>query len=349
LGKVQSLEMLRAAAALLVVLYHTQSIFDSRAGHIPFGGMFGAGYRGVDLFFVLSGFIIAYAHGDDVGRPSRLPNYVFNRVARIYPAAWIMTGLAIGFYSLGFGGSDKAAKLAPTAIIASAALLPQHGDALVTVTWTLKYEMFFYATFAVLIVNRSAGLVLLFLWQVATVMVTLCGVHLGLGGYYFRSICLEFSVGLACAWWLRRLDSVIHPLRWFVLLTGGIVSFVAGMALDHGFRWAGVLCALGAGAIVTSLVRLEQENKVHVPSLLVSIGEASYAIYLVHFSAIMVFAAFLERERAPITETLCLAVAAAGVFAGLGFDRIGDRPIQHWLQRRKPELLCPRLARSGAA
>src|SRR4051794_40346773 len=97
----QSLEMLRAVAALLVVFFHTEFIFGSRTPTTPFGGMFAAGFRGVDLFFVLSGFIITYVHRTDVGRPWRLANYAFNRLARIYPAVWITTLLAGSLYMAG--------------------------------------------------------------------------------------------------------------------------------------------------------------------------------------------------------------------------------------------------------
>lgn len=342
MGKLRSLEMLRAFAALLVVMFHTQTIFAPLAGRVPFGDAFGAGYRGVDLFFVLSGFIIAHVHGGDLGRPDRLPNYAFNRVARIYPAVWIMTALAIGLYSAGFGGAAKATKLAPTAVAASALLLPQHGDALVNVSWTLTYELFFYALFAVAIVHRRAGLAALLLWQGATALATLSGADLGLAGYYLRSLCLEFGVGLACAWWLRRSPSAVTgPSAWFAMLAAGTFSFAAGMSLDRAIGWAGVPCALGAGAIILALVRLEQAGRFRVPDLLVLLGGASYAIYLVHYSAITVLAAVLARAGLAITDPLCLACAALGVIAGLAFDRVADRPIQRWLRQRKVALLRP--------
>ena len=106
--KLRSIEMLRAIAALLVVLFHAQGIFEQRTGVTPFAGLFVSGSRGVDLFFVISGFIIAHVHARDVGRPWRLANYVFNRAARIYPAVWITTLFAASLYAMGFGGADKA-------------------------------------------------------------------------------------------------------------------------------------------------------------------------------------------------------------------------------------------------
>jgi exopolysaccharide production protein ExoZ len=170
-------------------------------------------------------------------------------------------------------------------------------------------------------------------------VVALSGSNFGPAGYYLRSICLEFGVGLACAWWVRRSAGALAAPVWFAILAAGVLGFVAGMTLDHTFRWAGVLCALGAGAIIVALVRLEQAGKLRAPSLFVVLGGASYAIYLVHFSAITVLAAVVRALRLPATDAVCLACAVGGVVAGVLFDRIADRPIQRWLRRRKVEML----------
>jgi len=53
------------------------------------------GHAGVDFFFVLSGFIIFFVHGKDIGKPSRLPHYVWRRFIRIYPVYWAVTLISI--------------------------------------------------------------------------------------------------------------------------------------------------------------------------------------------------------------------------------------------------------------
>lgn len=339
LSKVRSLEALRAIAALLVVLFHTQAVFHVNSEGTPFNGIFNAGHRGVDLFFVLSGFIIVSVHAGDVDQPNRLPNYIFNRLTRIYPAVWIMTLLALILYSVGFGGSEKAAKLVPEAILASTLLLPQHGSPLVNVTWTLTYEMFFYAIFAAVIINLRVGVALLVVWQAATLAALLLGADLGLPGYYLRSLCLEFSVGLACALWINWRGSMSIPLLSFSLLAAGCVSFVTGMVLDRILEWSGVFCALGAGAMILALVQLERAGSLGVPKILVFLGGASYSIYLVHFSVITLFARATQRFGLEATDLICLLGALAGVAAGVVFDIVLDKPIQRWLRRRKKEVL----------
>jgi exopolysaccharide production protein ExoZ len=335
--KIRSLELLRCIAALLVVMFHTQTIFAASVGHVPFYGIFAAGNRGVDLFFVLSGFIIAYIHHGDLGYPKALPRYLFKRIGRIYPAVLMMTALALVMYGLGFGGAHKAAKLSPDAIVASFLLLAQHGPPLVNVTWTLTYEMFFYAVFALAIINRRLGLIALLMWQLATIVVTLGGFDLGFKGYYLRSIGLEFSVGLACAWWLRRAPGRLSALGWWVVTASGLASFAAGMALDDSISWSGIPCALGAGALIVSLVRLEQRGQIAVPAVLVMVGGASYSIYLVQYSMITLMAAILVRFHVHSTDLLCLACAATGVIGGIFFDRMFDRPVQRVLRRLRRE------------
>lgn len=339
MDKLRSLEALRAIAVLLVVLFHAQGLFDDRSEGTPFGGVFSAGYRGVDLFFVLSGFIIAHVHFGDMDRPDRLPNYIFNRLARIFPTLWIMTLLALVLYSVGFGGPEKASKLVPEAVLASALVLPQHGPPLVNVTWTLTYEMFFYAIFAAAIVNLRVGVALLVTWQVTTLAASLLGADLGLAGYYLRSLCLEFSVGLACALWISWRGSTGTPTLWFSVLAAGGVSFVAGMMLDRVLEWSGVCCALGAGAMILALVQLERTGSLGVPKILVFLGGASYSIYLVHFSVITLFAHVARSFGLEATDLMCLLGALVGVAAGAIFDITLDKPIQRWLRRRKKAVL----------
>jgi exopolysaccharide production protein ExoZ len=333
--KIQSLEMLRAIAALLVVLFHAETIF-SASGHTPFDGLFRAGNRGIDLFFVLSGFIIAYVHQGDLGRPGRLGHYLYNRITRIYPAALIVTALALALYTLGFGGAEKAAKLDPGAVAASFLLLAQQGPPLVNVTWTLTYEVFFYAVFAIAILNRKAGLIALVVWQAAAAILAITGTDLGFAGYYLRSISLEFSVGLAAAWWLISMPPARQAWLAWAGVVLGVSGFVAGMALNNVVTWGAVVCTIASAVLIAAFARLEQAGRIRVPSILVRLGGASYAIYMVHYSVITLLGVIIMRKlHWPVTDALCLVCAAIGIACGLVFDRVLDRPIQRALRRRK--------------
>ena len=363
--KLNSLQMLRAVAAILVVLYHAQLISTRRGGELPLGGIFSAGSRGVDLFFVLSGFIIGHVHGADLDRPGRLLNYAFNRIARIYPAVLIMTAFAACTYAAGFGGAEKAAKLSTWSAFASVSLLPQAGPALVNVTWTLKYEMFFYVIFAIAILQKQLGLCALLLWQGlvvvawiavpqnATGLSSVPPASLGLGGFYLRSLCLEFSLGLCCAFVVDQPSFTVAMRRGVAqaaLLCAGIAMFVLGMARNGHSVADGVFCAAGAACIIVSLVLLEGHGRIAVPSLPLLLGDASYSIYMVHYAVITFIAVILARFKAvPVDDGVYLAGAIVGIAAGLVFHLAIDQPIQRFLRRTvKPALLAGSSSRDAA-
>ena len=68
-GKLEGVEASRGAAAILVVGVHVTQVLAGHNGTPAFGGLMSFGHAGVDFFFVLSGFIITFTHGRDLGRP----------------------------------------------------------------------------------------------------------------------------------------------------------------------------------------------------------------------------------------------------------------------------------------
>src|SRR6185312_9907494 len=123
------------------------------------------GFAGVDLFFVLSGFIIATTSRADLGRPGRLPGYLFRRAWRIYPTYWAALAIAVGVYAaLGpplVVGPGLAAELAAAAALAPRATACRF----LCVSWTLSFELLFYAAFAGLfLAPRRAAAPLLIGW-----------------------------------------------------------------------------------------------------------------------------------------------------------------------------------------
>jgi len=346
--KLRSLEMLRGIAALLVVLFHARIILGISTDAPSVARLFTSGFRGVDLFFVLSGFIIAHVHASDLGRPWRVGNYVFNRAVRIYPAVWIITLLAATLSALGCGIADDAIKPGLWNAAASVLLLPQHGDPILNVAWSLKYEVFFYAIFAGLIVDLRIGLAVLGIWQAAVFITAIYPDFgaFGLGAFYLRAICLEFTIGLACAWLIRQRGFVAAlqaPAAQWAILAAGVAIFIAGMTGETRAHATDAACALGAGGIILGLVLLERSDRIPVPNTLVLLGSASYSTYLVHYSAMSLLVASWSRVRhIPPGDTAYLLAVGFAVAAGAAFHYGIDQPIQHWLRKwLKPALLAP--------
>ena len=146
------IQVLRAVAALAITVAHTQGEFVRNLGlpdTIPSFAIAGAG---VDLFFVISGFVVVYSSEPFFGA-SRGPRvFFFRRCARIIPLYWAVTAVTLAYVLLNYH-SLAAAKSSLLAVAASFVFLPYPQtdgfvSPLVGVGWTLNYEMFFYMTFA---------------------------------------------------------------------------------------------------------------------------------------------------------------------------------------------------------
>ena len=350
------LELLRAVAALLVVLFHTQMIVGRIGGSYPFGMLVQNGDKGVDLFFVLSGFVMAFVHRGDIGRPRRFGRYAYSRVSRIYPSVWIVTLLGIAIYVAGFN-AGKTDKLSPGGIIASLLLLPQAGDAIVNVTWTLKYEMFFYALFGIVILAPRIGGTLLAAWLVAAAAGWGAS---GSGGqaiaFYLQPIVLEFGIGIGVAAIVaRRLAGAAAPPAWHgvLLLAFGVTMFVAA-ALFEPYANTGLpllprfaTYGLSGGFIVLGSCLLEMAVRPRLPPAALFLGAASYAIYLVHFSAITLFATLLAKSGHAARGNLAAgAVACCGIAGGIAFYLVVDRPVARRLGQMRGWLFRPTTSRA---
>ena len=141
-AKLEWLQIGRAVAAMLVVFHHA----DQASAHflgLPGQRYFGWGAYGVDFFFVLSGFIIFYAHRKDAPGLAPARRYGWKRLTRIYlpylPIAIAWMGLLLLFQ----GGQEAR----NWSVLATLTLLPLATVSALSVAWTLTYELIFYAFF----------------------------------------------------------------------------------------------------------------------------------------------------------------------------------------------------------
>jgi peptidoglycan/LPS O-acetylase OafA/YrhL len=167
-GRLPAVQILRALAALSVVIGHALS--ESR--YFDLNREYGAVAHidrwtaGVDLFFVLSGFIMMWTFGHRFGEPQAWREFLRRRLVRILPSYWIFTALMV-LATLLFAGRLESAVITPEHALLSFLLIPHiapHGGIhpILALGWTLMYEMFFYLSFAlVLCLRRHLGLLLL--------------------------------------------------------------------------------------------------------------------------------------------------------------------------------------------
>lgn len=322
--KIDSLQGWRGVAAMLVVFFYAGGALASEkyGGRAVFDGFFSWGHAGVQFFFVLSGFIILWAHRADVGRPEALGRYAKKRFVRIYPVYWavLLPVLAVYFAvpALGTGTQTDTA-----AILGSILLVGPVIPALI-VAWTLFHEVLFYALFGVAILNRRLGMTLMGLWFVGSLL----GV-----GYILSPLNLLFLVGMSAAWLCNRPAQLNGP----AVLSLGVIGFVlVGVA-----EWQGhfvpsdvpstFLYGAAAFLLVVGSVRAEQSGWLKTPRSLSFLGDTSYSIYLVHYPVISIVA----KVTGGLSVYAAFAVmVAASLVAGAVLHLMVEKPILRTLLSR---------------
>lgn len=340
--KLLSLQAGRAFASSYVVLFHTPGVLEDRMDVRYENTFVNAGHSGVEFFFVLSGFIIAYVHRHDFGRPSRLGRYTRNRVLRIYPIYWFVIAVsACGQILL---NSVDPILMDSSNTLRAVLLLPFEGETLLGVAWTLSHEMLFYILFGVCVVWMRVGACLLLIWW-AVCAAALLGVAVsGDTGWwtdfpmnFFASPRnLLFGFGIVAAFAFTRVTT------WFAsyLLAAGIAGFV--WSIMYFGRLETPLSMLSFGAFATLIIlgaaALESRNSLFVPRWLVFLGNASYSTYLVHVPA-MVFVSLMiikldNLEHLGVFPMMAI-LFGAGIGAGCVLYLLVERPMAAAFQRSK--------------
>lgn len=289
-GPVQlhALQQGRGLAAMAVVAYHLSITLSlpRYLGQELFVDFTRRGNLGVDFFFVLSGFIIAFAHGRDVGRADRLRNYLVRRFARLFPFYWMCVGIFCSLVALGFG---TAVELPHTASqwISTAFLIRLDNFAFpIAPAWTLVHELAFYLAFALFIVGGRVGVAAFALWMLACLMVFEYPNEPNGSPWatYFSPLNLNFLVGMLafCAWTHGR------PVIVKCAFAAGLALLGTVYVLERGgmpYNLLQIAYAVAFGLIIAGAAALESAGQ--WPSnarLLNLIGDASYSIYLTHLA-----------------------------------------------------------------
>jgi exopolysaccharide production protein ExoZ len=304
---------------------------------------FSVGAAGVDVFFVISGFIITILTNN---RETDALDFLYHRLVRIVPLYWILTlvAFAIGFLKVNFFYRfDRSfSNLTQSLLFLPHAAAKGLSAPVLQQGWTLEYEMFFYAVFTIWLFfhtkNRMIMVALLLgalaiigivTRQTSPVLLT-----------YTSPLLLEFvaGIGLAVAWERKLMPPPIFGLAFIVL---GLGMFGLQLTLDapssgmmRAIQWGGPAALMVIGA-------LSLEAGEHVPRvrLGVLLGDASYALYLAHG---FVVSAFLWRfSAAPIWGRVAICVVGACLVAAVVHLWL-ERPLNKYLldvyRRRKVDM-----------
>jgi exopolysaccharide production protein ExoZ len=326
--KLLSVQYLRALAALLVVFHHTRNpqdwLFDPWS-EVLFGG------GGVDIFFVISGFVMFTA-----ARHEQVGEFIKRRIIRIVPLYWLVT-LAL----VGEGILRSKVEVSPELwadVLKSLFFVPSYSLAEPAIIhpylvpgWTLNYEMFFYLLFAVgLCISRP-------LWFVTIAIIGLIAAGLwfdpsgAVQKTYTNPLLLEFLAGM----WIGFLYSQERIGVSFDLLLplGLVLLFVTdALPVDRIFN-------KGIPAIMILIAALSIEVAGNVPRirLLKLLGDASYSIYLSNTLMLAVILGLWKRLSVTgwiqFSGLVVFGVLVAAI-AGVAMHLIIEKPMLRALLRR---------------
>ena len=342
----------RGIAALLVVFFHAASnlakdkYFGESAGWLERLFWFG-GEAGVAFFFVLSGFIIHYIHARDFDKPATLPTYLRKRASRIYPA-YIIVFVGVYVSALLVPSLRESMPTDASVLMRSLLLIPQDkavvggtGAPVVIVAWSLQYEVLFYAIFALALIRR---------WLFCIVAgAVLLGASLALftapGGFPLNflssHLMVLFGLGVGASMAVKSRIPLLHPGR---LLIASTVALGAAVIASTVYR-AGHIRAISdlaygvtSAVMVFALVRYEmQTGRKLAPGVLGTLGDSSYALYLVHFPLIALLskmAVAVFPKDAFWASVAFLVLVGASVCAGIAFHTWIEAPILRALARK---------------
>ncbi|GAB3262530.1 acyltransferase [Larkinella harenae] len=334
-----SIQALRASAALLVTLFHLYIKMGQVNISPSFFRYFNAGFGGVDLFFVISGFVITHTNVSKIATPRQWLPYFKKRLIRIYAIYWLVFLLAsaglLGLYAFAPSLPWITYSFEPVTVLKALFLVPAH-ESILPVTWTLSYELYFYILFGLMILSRF----LLIIPALVVAATILSGVARWTGlvvfpefpfhDFLFSPFNLEFCFGVVGYLALRRYQFSIPSFLTGIAL---LVFFLAGNFIDPAATWARIGgLGLPATVLLLSLVNRELSGRFQCPDWIVKLGDASYLLYLIHIPVIMVVTHILLMQNRPELVVLINGFVLVGMgWFSWQLHRWVEKPLLNWI------------------
>ena len=342
----QSIRALRGIAAIAIVFFHTWEMLitytEGKGFFHHFDKVWQHGAAGVDLFFIISGFIIVHSTR---GKFNSLKNgriFLQKRAIRILPLYWIYS--TIFLLLVLYPDTLKRTLFSLQYTIFSFLLIPTVNPAngldlpLLPQGWTLSYELYFYLIFALLLSQKER---LLLPWITFVFVSSVCV------GFFIDSenplvtvlvnpLLLEFVMGCYLAYFIRS-TSMKNRLCYGMLFIGCVCMVLTGIfqpPINYRLISYGIPCFF----FMAGLVYLEKNQPVRFPHILLKLGDSSYSLYLSHIFVILVISTLLKTQTLPwffnndgivlITVIICLIV---GHISYIIFERKLFTRIRSWV------------------
>lgn len=347
-----NVQMLRFLAAAMVLISHLQHEVPSvqgldSQGYTPWTPIWFAG--GVDIFFVISGFIMYIIAADTFGKANAAREFFVRRLLRIVPPYWLFTSAMLVAVFV-FREQVTHSVLSVPNIIASYLFIPWKNAydrfyPVLILGWTLNFEMLFYLIFAVALrFSRRTGPIV-----IAAVIsaIALSGILFDLRNtpfaFWCNPIVMEFLFGIGLAWVFRQ------GVRW--RLVTGLPVIAAGFALMVWMQYGGIAghywsarclwMGLPALAVCAGAILSEKPAATNrVQRAVVLGGDASFVLYLSHPFSLAIVAVLWPRLgiTSPAAYVICAGSAAfaSAVLLHLWFEKPCMAYLSGFVRSKRP-------------
>ena len=333
----EGIQALRFFAAFLVVLNH--STFYTSERLLPGTGFWHQGATGVNIFFVISGFVMVVSTTTLRNYADGWKTFILHRFIRIVPLYWVATTLKLSVFIL-LPAAILHSQFDIFHIVSSYLFIPTvnaEGEfkPFLAVGWTLYFEMFFYMLFALALYLRCnlyyfVGVVLavfasLSMYRTEGVAATM----------FFDAVVLQFFFGMLVASTMWRGEALNQVTARFPTIPA-LLSLLGTVLLLAPFQVPGLPEAFRTGIpavmIVLGVVWLEPHLKGRLPKILLILGDASYAIYLFH-PIIAPAVPTILRKMDILNYSLCVVLSATlAIFVGTLIHLIFEKPLTNQLR-----------------
>lgn len=335
---IDNVQVLRGIAALMVVAVHSIDIAHNHPGSTfrVIASLENFGAAGVDLFFVISGFIIAHtAFGASRRRPM---DFAKSRLWRVVPL-YLLLSLPYAW------SADITFEMVVATLLFWPAADPYMlSTPLMLIGWTLCFEMLFYAAATVVLLRPGHRLLIGVLLAYAACWILAEITNLAAFRFLGNPLILEFLLGVMVARLAPRLPARLGPLAmlagigWFVVM---IVLGLEGRGFNDPDVWSRVpVWGMPSALIVLGAVLMAPWRSPAIIPPLLLVGAASYSIYLTHPLALWVLQDALRVLGQQWHGVFVLVVSlAVSVLAGILVYRCIEQPILAVRRPVKPRLL----------
>lgn len=349
--KIESIQILRGFAAFIVIVHHLAWAIDSfgtSVGFIQRSGLGKLGACGVDIFFVISGFIMFYTQNNSrsENRFKYALGFLKRRVIRIYPLYWIWTVVLLGLWYLKLALTSH--KITVLYVIASFFLIPYpqpdgNIHPFLDQGWTLSFELYFYLVFSIGLIGSYNHL------KIGAIVV--CSlIVIGLISYLTNapspvryitdnSLIVEFVFGGAIVYLIEYINPKFYKFGSFIFALGALLM-IATLFGSNQVNNRALVYGVPAFLLVFGIVLREKRKpfkQSSVNKFAFFLGDASYSIYLTHVFFVMALGTILKKGHLNTIPADALIIAGSIIvtlLCSISYILI-ERPLVKLLAKKK--------------